>query len=188
MEPTNCINIPPNALQPCHSFALLRLTFSVVYDASLIFPVLLSFTPGSTRSYQPSNTKPTVTKYIKIMQNLLLDHRSTIIPPRAATCENVDCSFSTWIGKTQGPRHMGMAIFGGMNIHLIHSHTHVFRDHLHQASARLSKGTMIPPIARPTSARAATSQKYLSGLGFGDLRRSERFLASFLRCILVENH
>lgn len=121
------------------------------------------------------------------MHNLCLITGPPSYPPRAATCENGDCPFSTWIGKTQGPRHMKaallligpsgfikityMAIFGGMNIHLIHSHTYVFRDHLHQASARLSKGTMIPPIARPTSARAATSQKYLSGLGFGDLRR-----------------
>lgn len=110
MEPTNCINIPPNALQPCHTFALLRLTFSGVYDASLIFPVLLSFTPGSTRSYQPSNTKPNKIyqnheKYVAWSQV----HHHTV-PPRAATCENVDCSFSTWIGKTQGPRHMKAAL------------------------------------------------------------------------------
>ena len=114
MEPTNCINIPPNALQPCHSFALLRLTFSVVYDASLIFPVLLSFTPGSTRSYQPSNTKPTVTKYIKIMQNLLLDHRSHHhTPPGLRPVKMLIVRFPRGLARHKAHVHMGMAIFGG---------------------------------------------------------------------------
>ena len=171
MEPTNCINIPPNALQPCHSFALLRLTFSGASHASLIFPVL-SFTPGSTRSYQPSNTKPN-----KIYQNLLFDHRSTIIPPPGLRPVKMlivrfprglarHKAHVTWVhqdylyGHLWGDEHP-LDPFKSL------THTHVFRDHLHQASARLSKGTTIPPIARPTSARAATNQKYLSGLGFG---------------------
>ena len=61
-----------------------------------------------------------------------------------------------------------------------------FTTKIHQASARLSNGTTIPPIARPTKARAITSQKYVGAAADRQPVIKRNMLANKKVCLWAE--